>query len=550
LVTLAGERIEADGTIMGGAEDDSGAHMLSMKREMRELEVVVQDLDTRWEARVARQGELRTAIAQRQAEMDSTRTEAHDAEIAIVSIEKDLRNIEEESSRARRRNEDVAGEVEDLAYKLEQAEDEERESSREIEDARETELEAEGALSAQRSVMEDRRYAVEEQSARVTEVRVRAAQAKERAEGDRNAVDRLERLLTELAQRHERLAAEILAASGNQERVRGLIADAIEGLSVTTELAMRAQEVLAEVRVRYDAAQEEMGHYEVELKELRAQIEAVGSSVNELKIRSRELELAIGHLLESVLERHEVQLPKILTDYHARELPDANMLMRIDELQKLISRMGEINLMAIEEFEEKNGRYQYMADQRTDLEDALSQLERAIRQMNKQSREMFKEAFLAINERFKRIYPEMFRGGKAELKLTDPDNILESGVDIIAQPPGKRLGSLELMSGGEKALTAVALIFAIFQYKPSPFCILDEVDAPLDEANISRFAQAIRQMTARSQFIVITHSKRTMEYTDVLYGVTMEQAGISKLVAVELRGERSGMMEVPAAAVA
>ncbi|MCA9535513.1 MAG: chromosome segregation protein SMC [Myxococcales bacterium] len=550
LVTLSGERIEADGTIMGGAEDDSGAHMLSMKREMRQLDVEVADLTARWDARVARQGELRTAIAQRQAEMDSARTAAHDAEIAIVSIEKDLRNIEEESSRARRRNEDVAGEVEDLAYNLEQAEDEERESQREIEGARDTELEAEQALGAQTNVLEDRRYAVEEQSARVTEVRVRAAQAKERAEGDRNAVDRLERSLTELTHRHERLAAEILAASGHQERVKGLIMDAVEGLSVSTEQAMRAQEVLAEVRVRYDAAQEEMGHHEVELKELRAQIEAVGSSVNELKIRSRELELAISHLLESVTERHEVNLPKILTDYHARELPDATMLLRIDELQKLISRMGEINLMAIEEFEEKNGRFQYMAGQRADLEDALSQLERAIRQMNKQSREMFKEAFLSINERFKRIYPEMFRGGKAELKLTDPDNILESGVDIIAQPPGKRLGSLELMSGGEKALTAVALIFAIFQYKPSPFCILDEVDAPLDEANISRFAQAIRQMTARSQFIVITHSKRTMEYTDVLYGVTMEQAGISKLVAVELRGERSGMMEVPAAAVA
>ncbi|MBK6577017.1 MAG: chromosome segregation protein SMC [Sandaracinaceae bacterium] len=550
LVTLDGERIEADGTIIGGAEDDSGAHMLSMKREMRQLEVEVRDLDQRWEARVARQGELRSAIAQRQAEIDSARTEAHDAEIAIVSIEKDLRNIEDQSARSMRRNEDVAGEVEDLSYNLEQAEDEERESQREIESARETELEADQAFSAQANVLEDRRYAVEEQSSRVTEVRVRAAQAKERAEGDRNALDRVERGLTELTHREERLRAEILAAASNQGRVMGLLMTALEGVSISSELAMRAQEVLSEVRVRYDAAQDEMGYYEVELKELRAQIEAVGSSVNELKIRRRELELAIGHLLESVVERHEINLPKILTDYHARELPDAAMLLRIDELQKLISRMGEINLMAIEEFEEKNGRFQYMAGQRADLEDALSQLERAIRQMNKQSREMFKEAFLAINERFKRIYPEMFRGGKAELKLTDPDNILESGVDIIAQPPGKRLGSLELMSGGEKALTAVALIFAIFQYKPSPFCILDEVDAPLDEANISRFAQAIRQMTARSQFIVITHSKRTMEYTDVLYGVTMEQAGISKLVAVELRGERSGSVEIPAAAVA
>ena len=170
--------------------------------------------------------------------------------------------------------------------------------------------------------------------------------------------------------------------------------------------------------------------------------------------------------------------------------------------------------------------------------EALDKLEKAIRQMNRESRAMFRESFAAINERFKRLYPMLFRGGKAELRLTDPHDMLETGVEIYAQPPGKRLGSLELMSVGEKELTAVALIFAIFQYKPSPFCLLDEVDAPLDEANIGRFAEAIQQMTDRSQFIVITHSKRTMEFADVLYGVTMEQPGVSKLVSVELRGEK------------
>jgi chromosome segregation protein len=183
-------------------------------------------------------------------------------------------------------------------------------------------------------------------------------------------------------------------------------------------------------------------------------------------------------------------------------------------------------------------RYEYLTGQRRDLEEALTKLDQAIRQMNRESRALFREAFAAINERFKRIFPMLFRGGKAELRLTDPHDMLETGVEIYAQPPGKRLGSLELMSGGEKALTAVALIFAIFQYKPSPFCLLDEVDAPLDEANIGRFAETIQQMTERSQFIIITHSKRTMEYADVLYGVTMEQPGVSKLVSVELRGKK------------
>ena len=206
--------------------------------------------------------------------------------------------------------------------------------------------------------------------------------------------------------------------------------------------------------------------------------------------------------------------------------------------------------MAIEEYDEKSERYETLKAQKTDLEDGLAKLEKAIRQMNKESKRMFQEAFVAVNERFKQLFPVLFRGGKAELRLTDPNNILETGIDIVAQPPGKKLGSLELMSGGEKALTATALIFAIFQYKPSPFCILDEVDAPLDEANISRFAQAIRQMTERSQFIVITHSKRTMEYTDVLYGVTMEQPGMSKLVSVELRGEKRPVTDGLDAAVA
>ena len=259
--------------------------------------------------------------------------------------------------------------------------------------------------------------------------------------------------------------------------------------------------------------------------------------MGDLTLRDRELSMELEHLLEQVEERHRVRVEDVLVDYHDRELPDAQVRERVSELLRLIERMGAINLTAIEEYEEKSQRFEYLSGQKEDLEEALRKLEKAIREMNRESRRMFKEAFVAINERFKRIFPELFRGGKAELKLSDPSNLLESGIDIIAQPPGKKLGSLELMSGGEKALTAVAMIFAIFQYKPSPFCLLDEVDAPLDEANISRFAQAIRQMTDRSQFIVITHSKRTMEYTDVLYGVTMEQPGISKLVRVELRGE-------------
>jgi chromosome segregation protein len=313
---------------------------------------------------------------------------------------------------------------------------------------------------------------------------------------------------------------------------------------------MDAHEALATGRGAYDEARARVGEHEEELKVLRARLEADSTRINQLTLRERELAMNMEHLLDHAGERHRVDLRRVLGDYHMRDLPDASLKQRIEELMRLIERMGEINLTAIEEYEEKSQRYEYLTGQRADLEDALTQLERAIRQMNRESRRLFKEAFDAVSARFTRVFPTMFGGGRAELRLTNPEDLLESGIDIIAQPPGKKLGSLELMSGGEKALTAVSLIFAIFQYRPSPFCLLDEVDAPLDEANIGRFSDAVRQMTDRSQFILITHAKRTMEAADVLYGVTMEQPGVSKLVAVELTQSRQRPVEGDDAQVA
>jgi len=208
--------------------------------------------------------------------------------------------------------------------------------------------------------------------------------------------------------------------------------------------------------------------------------------------------------------------------------------------------MGPVNLDATREHEEEKKRLIFFVEQKADLEKSLEDLRRAIAQMNRESRRLFRHTFDAVNERFRVLFPKMFAGGKAELHLTNPEDLLETGIEIIAQPPGKKLGNIELMSGGEKALTAVSLIFAIFQHKPSPFCVLDEVDAPLDEANVTRYNELIREMTDRSQFILITHIKRTMQSVDVLYGVTMQEAGISRLVSVkvnEAAQRRSGIPE-------
>jgi chromosome segregation protein len=196
--------------------------------------------------------------------------------------------------------------------------------------------------------------------------------------------------------------------------------------------------------------------------------------------------------------------------------------------------MGDINLTAIEEYAEVAERYEFLEKQRADLQAALDDLDRAIEQINKTCRQLFRETFDAVNEKFKAIFPRLFRGGEAELLLTNPDDLLETGLEVNVQPPGKKVQSVTLLSGGEKAMCAIALVFAVFQVKPSPFCLLDEVDAPLDDANIGRFNEIVREMAQTSQIVLITHNKRTMEIADVLYGVTMEEPGISKLVSVRM----------------
>jgi chromosome segregation protein len=224
----------------------------------------------------------------------------------------------------------------------------------------------------------------------------------------------------------------------------------------------------------------------------------------------------------------------VIATYGAVSCDLTAKLRRQGELQRLIDEMGEVNLMAIEEYRQLEERYNFLCAQRDDLEESLKALQQAIQRINRTTRKRFLETFQLVNTKFRELFPRLFCGGSAELRLTDENDLLETGIDIIVQPPGKKLQNVTLLSGGEKALTAVALIFSIFLIKPSPFCLLDEVDAPLDDANIGRFNEIVREMSSASQFIVITHNKTTMGVADTLYGVTIEEPGVSKLVSVRL----------------
>jgi len=291
---------------------------------------------------------------------------------------------------------------------------------------------------------------------------------------------------------------------------------------------------------------------EEELTEARNNLQKIDNKVRELEQNRHKAEQEVEtyrNLLEKLkLEWQEVSVrEKTLqeqfneTDFDAEELKAAmdesknlqSQQQALEDIQRKVARLGAINLAAIDEFKVQSERKIYLDQQNDDLMEALETLEAAIAKIDKDTRSLFKDTFEKVNTRIQEMFPQLFGGGKAHLEMTG-DDLLTTGISIMAQPPGKRISSIHLMSGGEKALTAVAMVFAIFELNPAPFCMLDEVDAPLDEANIGRFCDLVRKMSDRVQFIFITHSKTTMELADNLIGVTMREPGVSRLVSVDV----------------
>ncbi|HYK91444.1 MAG TPA: AAA family ATPase, partial [Acidobacteriota bacterium] len=260
-----------------------------------------------------------------------------------------------------------------------------------------------------------------------------------------------------------------------------------------------------------------------------------------IEIEKTRLESDIEHLERSCLEEFHLSLPEVVSTIEESEwLRDYQEVAQThDQLKDRIENFGAINMRALEEYQELDERYQFLNSQRQDIEQSIADTQKAIAEINRRSVEQFQDAFKAIRENFVEVFQLLFKGGQCDLRMLDDGDVLESGIDIIAQPPGKRLQNVLLLSGGEKALTALALLIAIFRYRPSPFCVLDEVDAPLDDANITRFTRLISELSKDTQFIVITHNKRTMEICQTLYGVTMEEPGVSKIVGVEFKRQQA-----------
>ncbi|PRQ09272.1 chromosome segregation protein SMC [Enhygromyxa salina] len=535
LVTLDGDRIEPSGVVVGGSRDAIDSALLQQKREIGELQAIVTELEvTLTDAQQRRQ-----ALAERLDEVERGRevgeAELLEAEKARVLAVREVSAIEEAGVRLHRQVEQLQRGRAELELTLEQRQAERLDLEEELAELRERspELEDEAAEVEQRvEVFADAR---EQVSTSLTEIKVALASWQEQRNALASAALRLGKQITSERDRARRLGE---AADEADARIATL-GEAVEAMAVEHatlldqhKLTTAAKHDAAEA---HDAAVLRVDELELSIRDRRRQLEDQREQLQEVELGLRELVLERQHLEADIRDRFDVELRTMLVDFHDRALATASERERIRELKRILSRMGEVNLTAIGEYEEVSGRYEYLSSQRKDLEDAVNQLQEAIDRINATTKERFAETFAAVNEMFQRLFPRLFNGGQAKLVLTDPTDMLTTGVDILAQPPGKKVANLELLSGGEKALTAVSLIFGIFLIKSSPFCLLDEVDAPLDEANVGRFCDLVRELAQGTQFIIITHNKRTMEIADRLYGVTMQQRGVSKLVSVNMR---------------
>ena len=533
-VTPGGDLVTGGGMVSGGSPETAGPGIISKKREIRELSqevaTLIGDIATLEESRDRLKRETVTA----EEEGRELRQRHHQSELRLVNLQKDLQRAREEEQRTQERLAVRQLEDDQLTEERELLEQEIRDSAQGREEREGRKQEIEQRVEELRAALESRKEELAQTRELVTTLKVRSASLKEKREANRRAVKRLEELLRDQESRmagHRRQLAE-----GETERVR-LELELAENDRQLKRLLLESGTLEVKVlsaREGYQRLADGVREEELALKGLRSTCEELRRTVARKGVTLTELALRMEHLEQSLADRYRVNLREIVPLFREKEWDEEELRRRQSVLQKQVDEMGEVNLTAIEEYRELEERFEFLTTQKGDLEESLNGLQQAIQKINRTTRKRFFETFNLVNAKFQELFPRLFRGGHAELRLTNEEDLLESGIEIIVQPPGKKLQNVTLLSGGEKALTALSLVFAIFLIKPSPFCLLDEVDAPLDDANIGRFNEMVREMSAISQFIVITHNKGTMAVADTLYGITMEEPGMSKMVSVKL----------------
>jgi len=540
LVSQDGVVCDEYGVVRGGSLSTTGATgILKRKRSIQQLQGEVLESEKSHALIEEDAVRIKQKVVQMRIRVQALSTEIQDLEVQRAGMHRDVHQTQKALESARASEGYLKQESSKLGLDQERALQEKEDFEERLRELVSGHLELQGIVEESQDELSKQQIAFELEEEKLQALKLQEASLQERVRGLNREWDAAKSMLSDRTRRMEEISRILHKASSEQEEFSGGEFELQESIERLTLELGSVREMLSEVKERMQQAQNRMEELLENSKSFHQQRDQQTSVSNQIAI---ELEKILGELQHLVLNLEE----KYGADCWNQEQTDLGSwsaeeeLILAEEVEKLrdrLRRLGEVNMMAIEEYEALKKRCDHLVSERDDLQSSLKNLQDAIEHINQTSEERFQKAFEAISDRFERLFPIIFGGGQSKLSLVYPEgsrDILEAGVDILAQPPGKKVANITLLSGGEKALTAVSLIFAIFMVKPSPFCVLDEVDAPLDDANIGKFNALLREMSVKSQFILITHNKKTMELNDTLYGVTMEEPGVSKMVSIQM----------------
>jgi chromosome segregation protein len=518
--------------VSGGRKTGSGP--LALKRELREITATSAQKQTAVEEMAAKIEALERELQVLTEELERLRSQQQGQERDALALDHELRKLAEEYARANSRVSVARLELQRIEKEAERVRAS-REQSVALAEQKDAErLTQEAALEAARASLAEHQQNAQRVGEEHSALRVQLAERDERRRSEQTAKQRLEQQSAEIARRRQEIQAEMERLGVERNR---LLNDNIGLDQRSAELASltgSADEEVAALAAAETADREALAAYEEALRQMRAEVQSAQEKRSRIELTLVEKRAALKYLDETCRKELNVSIAELEP---APETADETAIAEAEEkyasIKQRIEALGGVNPQALEEYEEAQRRYDFLNAQRQDLLDSIRDTEKAIQEIDVESKRRFSEAFAIINQNFRETFEKLFGGGVAEMRLTDETNVIDSGIDIVASPPGKRLQNVLLLSGGEKALTALSLLMAIFRYVPSPFCILDEVDAPLDEPNIQRLMGLLREMSDQTQFIIITHAKRTMEAAGTMFGVTMQEPGVSRLVSVK-----------------
>jgi len=536
-------------TVSGGRASEAGP--LALKRAVRTLEIEEARLEEEESQSRGRIGALETEIA-RADELLAMRLAQHvEAEKEVVAATHQLAQARVELQRAEEQRQAAAIELTALRVETQTTRERALEAESRSTAAKESRAAAEAESAAALERSSQMRTSLQTQQEELTRKREELAAISERLASAESLAQRIEAEVSQTAARVAQFREQHAALEIERNQLEGSTAElAQQGENLRTE-KFRIEESQAALEAEWDSARTRAAQLDDSLRGQRQSLDDQRAQRSHCEVEKARNDSDREYLRQTCVAELNAQ-PEELIGLEPNLLTGEDLTAaetNYNDMKARVEAMGPVNMMALEEYQECEQRDSFLRRERDDLVESIQNTQQAIAELDQVSREKFEHAFAVINGQFAVAFKNLFGGGTGEMRLTEPDSSGECGIDIVAQPPGKRLQNILLLSGGEKALTALALLIAVFRFQPSPFCILDEVDAPLDEANVGRFNRMLQEMGAQTQFIVVTHNRKTMEMGSVLYGVTMQEPGVSKLVSVKWE-EAAAQTEKPEARAA